>query len=133
MRELLKQKNQTKAKTEVHEGDVTNSATNFSSAPVANENEVEASMKEPRLSVIGKETIVERIHSRHPKDVRKGRKGDDGTNVKADLHEKSVFKSLRMAKGGLATSRKMANLSKEEQRERDKKILEELMKTHRVH
>jgi len=133
LRELLKQKNQTKIKTEEREGEANNSLRDFSSAPVAIESEVEASMKEPRLNIIGKKTMVERIHSRHPKDVRKGRKGDDGTNIKADFYEKSVFQSLRMAKGGLATSRKIANLTKEEQRQREKRIAEEHMKTHRIH
>ena len=81
----------------------------------------------------GKEAAVESMGSHHPRDLRKGRKGDDGTNIKAKLQENSILKSLGRLMGHVGTSRKMVNLTNEAQAERDKEIIEEHMKSHRVH
>ena len=80
-----------------------------------------------------KEGTVKGLGLHHSRDLRKGRKGDDGANIKAKLQENSVLKSLGLLMGGKDTARKLVNLSNEEQKQRGKELAEEHMKTHRVH
>ena len=93
-----------------------------------NQSQIEATSKGHE-----KEVTVESMDPHHPRDLRKGRKGDDGPNVKAKLQEKSVLKSLGLLMGGIGTARKPVNLTNEERKQRDKKFAVEHMKNHRIH
>ena len=80
-----------------------------------------------------KATLVSSEGPRYPKNVRKGQKGDDGANIKAKLHENSVIKSMESLMKNMGTARKRVNLTEDEQKKRDREIMEEHKKTHRVH
>ena len=77
--------------------------------------------------------LVTNMGSRHPRNVKKGQKGDDGTVVKAKLHENSVMQNIGSLLRNTETSRKKVNLTNEEQEKRDQELVEKHSKTHRVH
>ena len=116
-----------KTKTEA-DGEHNKSALPLDLIAKQNQNQTEATNTDYE-----KEGTVKGLGLRHSRDLRKGRKGDDGANIKAKLQENSVLKSLGLLMGEKDTARKLVNLSNEEQKQRDEKLAEEHMKTHRVH